>query len=89
MGYLGPENQLLQSLGIDQDDRSNVKAEYGKFQTNLDGVFSAGDMRRGQSLVVVGHQRRSGGGPRMRPLLDGAIRFALIELKVGRPRFRS
>lgn len=52
MGYLGPENQLLQSLGIDQDDRSNVKAEYGKFQTNLQGVFSAGDMRRGQSLVV-------------------------------------
>ena len=52
MGYLGPENQLLQSLGVNRDDRSNVKAEYGKFQTNLLGVFSAGDMRRGQSLVV-------------------------------------
>ncbi|MCZ6520983.1 MAG: FAD-dependent oxidoreductase, partial [Bacteroidetes bacterium] len=52
MGYLGPENQLLRSLGIDQDDRSNVKAVYGEFQTNLQGVFSAGDMRRGQSLVV-------------------------------------
>jgi glutamate synthase (NADPH/NADH) small chain len=52
MGFLGPENQLLQKLGVEQDERSNVRAEYGRYQTNLPHVFAAGDMRRGQSLVV-------------------------------------
>ncbi len=52
MGFLGPEDQLLAQLGIERDQRSNVKAQYGKFATSLPGVFSAGDMRRGQSLVV-------------------------------------
>jgi len=52
MGFLGPEDALIESLGVARDERSNVKAEYGKFSTNLPGVFSAGDMRRGQSLVV-------------------------------------
>ncbi|MCS7045066.1 MAG: glutamate synthase subunit beta [Gemmataceae bacterium] len=52
MGFLGPEDQLLQKLGIERDARSNVKAELGKFATNIPGVFAAGDMRRGQSLVV-------------------------------------
>lgn len=52
MGFLGPEDTILKGLGVEQDGRSNVKAEYGKFETNIKGVFSAGDMRRGQSLVV-------------------------------------
>lgn len=52
MGFLGPEDQLLAQLGIERDQRSNVQAQYGKFATSLPGVFSAGDMRRGQSLVV-------------------------------------
>jgi glutamate synthase (NADPH/NADH) small chain len=52
MGFLGPENQLLDQLGVEKDPRSNVKAEHGRFHTNLPGVFAAGDMRRGQSLVV-------------------------------------
>lgn len=52
MGFLGPEDQLLEQLGVERDERSNVRAEYGRFATNLPGVFSAGDMRRGQSLVV-------------------------------------
>jgi glutamate synthase (NADPH/NADH) small chain len=52
MGFLGPEDTLLQSLGVARDERSNVKAEYGRFATSLRGVFAAGDMRRGQSLVV-------------------------------------
>jgi len=52
MGYLGPEDQLLAQMGISRDPRSNVKAEYGQYATSLPGVFSAGDMRRGQSLVV-------------------------------------
>jgi glutamate synthase (NADPH/NADH) small chain len=52
MGFLGPEQPLLKDLGVDTDARSNVKAEYGKFATNIKGVFAAGDCRRGQSLVV-------------------------------------
>ncbi len=52
MGFLGPEGYLLKQLGVEQDNRSNVKADYGKFTTNIKGVYSAGDMRRGQSLVV-------------------------------------
>ncbi|HET9914051.1 MAG TPA: glutamate synthase subunit beta [Anaerolineales bacterium] len=52
MGFLGPEDTIFGSLNIERDARSNVKAEYGKFATSLPGVFSAGDMRRGQSLVV-------------------------------------
>jgi glutamate synthase (NADPH/NADH) small chain len=52
MGFLGPEDLLLQQLGVERDERSNVKADYGKYGTSLNGVFAAGDCRRGQSLVV-------------------------------------
>jgi glutamate synthase (NADPH/NADH) small chain len=52
MGFLGPEDTIAEELGLDRDSRSNVQAEYGRFATNLEGVFTAGDMRRGQSLVV-------------------------------------
>jgi glutamate synthase (NADPH/NADH) small chain len=52
MGFLGPEQPLLEALGVERDPRTNVKAELGKFQTSLARVFAAGDCRRGQSLVV-------------------------------------
>jgi len=52
MGFLGPEDRLLDKLGVQRDERSNVKADYGRFATNVQGVFAAGDMRRGQSLVI-------------------------------------
>ena len=52
MGFLGPEDRLLQQLGIERDQRSNVKASYGKYETSIEGVYAAGDCRRGQSLVV-------------------------------------
>lgn len=52
MGFLGPEDILLQSLGIERDVRSNAKAEHEKYATNIPKVFAAGDCRRGQSLVV-------------------------------------
>ncbi|MFZ9872492.1 MAG: glutamate synthase subunit beta [Steroidobacteraceae bacterium] len=52
MGFTGPEAVLPQDLGIELDDRRNVKAEYGNYATNVPGVFAAGDCRRGQSLVV-------------------------------------
>ena len=52
MGFPGPEETILTELGVERDSRSNAKAEYGKFMTNVEGVFAAGDMRRGQSLIV-------------------------------------
>jgi glutamate synthase (NADPH/NADH) small chain len=52
MGFLGPEQPLLESLGLERDPRSNIKAEHGRFNTSIPKVFAAGDCRRGQSLVV-------------------------------------
>ena len=52
MGFLGPEQQLLDQLSIDRDARSNTNAAYGAYATNVPGVFAAGDVRRGASLVV-------------------------------------
>jgi glutamate synthase (NADPH/NADH) small chain len=52
MGFLGPEQPLLDSLGIARDARTNISAEHEKYTTNIPGVFAAGDCRRGQSLVV-------------------------------------
>ncbi|KAL5202555.1 hypothetical protein ABZP36_013507 [Zizania latifolia] len=52
MGFLGPEATVAKKLGLEQDLRSNLKAQFGNFATNVEGVFAAGDCRRGQSLVV-------------------------------------
>ncbi len=52
MGFLHPDPAgLLEGLDIDKDDRGNVNTDYA-YRTNIEGVFSAGDMHRGQSLVV-------------------------------------
>lgn len=52
MGFLGPEATLVNHLKLATDERSNVKANAGRYMTSVEGVFAAGDMRRGQSLVV-------------------------------------
>jgi glutamate synthase (NADPH/NADH) small chain len=52
MGFLGPEQPLLEQLGLERDARTNIKAEHERYTTNIRGVFAAGDARRGQSLVV-------------------------------------
>ncbi len=52
MGFLGPEQPLLEALKLDRDARTNVKADFEKYSTNIKGVFASGDCRRGQSLVV-------------------------------------
>ncbi|HUA65662.1 MAG TPA: glutamate synthase small subunit, partial [Alphaproteobacteria bacterium] len=52
MGFLGPEQPLLEALGVERDARSNVKAEFERYTTNHPKVFACGDCRRGQSLVV-------------------------------------
>lgn len=53
MGFLHPQHEgLLRQLGVELDGRGNVKAQEGLYQSSIPHVFVAGDMRRGQSLVV-------------------------------------
>lgn len=52
MGFLGPEQTVVEQLNLETDGRSNILAEHERYTTNVEGVFAAGDCRRGQSLVV-------------------------------------
>ncbi|RXP52270.1 glutamate synthase subunit beta [Lutibacter sp. HS1-25] len=52
LGFTGPEKTLSEQLGIETDSRSNYKASPTEYQTNVPHIFTAGDMRRGQSLIV-------------------------------------
>jgi NAD(P)H-dependent glutamate synthase small subunit len=52
MGFLGPEQYANSSVGVETDERSNYRAVFDNYFTNVPGVFAAGDCRRGQSLVV-------------------------------------
>jgi glutamate synthase (NADPH/NADH) small chain len=51
MGFLGPEPELLEQLGVERDPRGNIKA-VKPYTSSVEGVFAAGDARRGQSLIV-------------------------------------
>jgi glutamate synthase (NADPH/NADH) small chain len=50
MGFLSPEPQALEQLGVERDPRGNAAA--ADYATSAEGVFAAGDARRGQSLIV-------------------------------------
>ena len=52
LGFLGPEPTLAEQFGIETDVRSNFSASTADYRTNVPGVYVAGDMRRGQSLIV-------------------------------------
>ena len=52
MGFVSPEEYIINDLELDVDQRNNIHAVYGDFRTNVEGIFAAGDCRRGQSLVV-------------------------------------
>lgn len=51
-GFTGCQKYVAEAFGAELNERTNVKTEKGKYATNIDGVFTAGDMHRGQSLVV-------------------------------------
>ena len=51
-GFLGPQAYVAEAFGVETNQRSNVATENGKYRTNVEKVFTAGDMHRGQSLVV-------------------------------------
>ncbi|MDA0326728.1 MAG: glutamate synthase subunit beta [Bacteroidetes bacterium] len=52
LGFTGPGSQLVDQLGVETDFRTNVKATTKDYKTSTPGVFAAGDIRRGQSLIV-------------------------------------
>jgi glutamate synthase (NADPH/NADH) small chain len=55
MGFVAPVGSVLEAFGVEKDGRGNAKANTetaAAYKTNVDKVFAAGDMRRGQSLVV-------------------------------------
>ena len=53
-GFLGSESYVSEAFGVERNQRSNVQTQPGHYATNVEGVFTAGDMHRGQSLVVWG-----------------------------------
>jgi len=52
MGFVNPVQKVLDAFGVDKDGRGNIKANTDDYRTSVDKVFAAGDMRRGQSLIV-------------------------------------
>ena len=54
LGFLGPEADVIKTLGLKQDARSNIQTPPKSYHTSVEGVFAAGDCRRGQSLIVWG-----------------------------------
>ena len=52
LGFRGPEHYASEPLALDLDSRTNYLADKGRYKTSVEGVFAAGDCRRGQSLIV-------------------------------------
>jgi glutamate synthase (NADPH/NADH) small chain len=53
LGFLGPEEKLLKDLNVERDPRSNIKADHGRFATNVPGVFAAGDVQDTQYRQAI------------------------------------
>ena len=90
MGFVHPVHEgLIKSLGLALDPRGNVKADTIAYQTSIPKVFAAGDMRRGQSLVVwairEGRQARARG----RQVPDGRDDAAAVARAINRRRTHS
>ena len=83
MGFLGPEQYVPELLGIDTDTRSNYQAEHGRFATSVEGVFAAGDCRRGQSLVVWAINEGRGSARAIDQFLMGSSNLAAPVVTMG------
>ena len=83
MGFLGPEAYLAQALGLKLDPRSNYLAAHGRFQTSVEGVFAAGDCRRGQSLVVWAINEGRGAARAVDIYLNGSSTLPAPKLTLG------
>ena len=83
MGFLGPEHYAIEGSGLTQDARSNYQAEYGKYETNLPGLFAAGDCRRGQSLVVWAISEGRGAARAIDIYLQGSSTLPAPDVTMG------
>jgi glutamate synthase (NADPH) small chain len=75
IGFEGPEATLAEQFGLELDRYTNIKAEHGSFATNVSGIYSAGDCRRGQSLVVWGINEGRGAAREIDRFLMGSTRL--------------
>ena len=85
MGFLGPEQYIAEGMGLETDPRSNFQATHGKFATNIDGVFAAGDCRRGQSLVVWAINEGRGAARAIDTFLQGSSNLPAPGVTIGTP----
>lgn len=77
LGFLGPESEVLKGLGVKQDARSNIQTPPKKYSTSVEGIFAAGDCRRGQSLIVWGIAEGRGAAAEVDAwLMGGTTRLA-------------
>lgn len=83
MGFLGPEQYVAEAMGLEVDPRSNFQAKHGKFATNIEGVFAAGDCRRGQSLVVWAINEGRGAARAIDTYLQGSSDLPAPGLTMG------
>jgi glutamate synthase (NADPH/NADH) small chain len=83
MGFLGPEQYVAEALGLEVDARSNFQAIHGRFASNIEGVFAAGDCRRGQSLVVWAINEGRGAARAIDIYLQGASDLPAPGLTMG------
>jgi glutamate synthase (NADPH/NADH) small chain len=83
MGFVGPEQYVAQSLGLEVDPRSNFQALHGEFATNIDGLFAAGDCRRGQSLVVWAINEGRGAARAIDRYLEGSSNLPAPGVTMG------
>jgi len=82
IGFSGPEQELLELLGIERDGRSNIATKRGTYATNQEGVFAAGDARRGQSLIVWAiHEGREAAKACDRYLMGGQVHSRSLQME--------
>jgi len=75
LGFLGPETTVIKSLDLKQDGRGNIQTPLKKYSTNVEGVFAAGDCRRGQSLIVWGINEGRGAAAEVDMWLQSSTRL--------------
>ena len=75
MGFLGPEQYVAEGAGLELDPRSNYQAAHEEYTTNIEGLFAAGDCRRGQSLVVWGINEGRGAAREIDSFLMGSTQL--------------
>jgi len=75
LGFLGPETTVIKSLDLKLDGRGNIQTPPKKYSTNVEGVFAAGDCRRGQSLIVWGINEGRGAAAEVDMWLQSSTRL--------------